>query len=261
MLFRSGFALRLRNKEGHFEATLKGLRSAREDVADRREITEPLPTGRVKALARATGPVGSRARDVAGRKALRTLFEVRTTRQRFAVRNRNRSTVLGEIALDEARFSRGDRHRRPMVLTRVELEAAGPDPAPLERLAERLRTECELHPASENKFAVGLRSASLEPPRTARPDRGAEPAGAAMDPSTRAGAFAAAALERLRQEWQVNEPAARLGEGPEPLHKLRVTARRMDTVLTLFRACLPASLRRSRPTLKQIGRASCGGIV
>jgi CHAD domain-containing protein len=258
-VFRAGFALRLRNKEGRFEATLKGLRSAREDVADRREITEPLPTGRVKALARATGPVGSRARDVAGRKALRTLFEVRTTRQRFAVRNRNTSTVLGEIALDEARFSRGDRHRRPMVLTRVELEAAGPDSAPLERLAERLRTECELHPASENKFAVGLRSASLEPPRTARPDRGAEPAGAAMDPSTRAGAFAAAALERLRQEWQVNEPAARLGEGPEPLHKLRVTARRMDTILTLFRACLPASLRRSRPTLKRL-RDALGAV-
>lgn len=80
-----------------------------------------------------------------------------------------------------------------------------------------------------------------------------------MDPSTRAGAFAAAALERLRQEWQVNEPAARLGEGPEPLHKLRVTARRMDTILTLFRACLPASLRRSRPTLKRL-RDALGAV-
>src|SRR6185437_6561415 len=170
-VFRAGFALRLRGKEGRADATLKGLRSAREDVADRREITEPLPTGRVTALARAAGPVCSRVRDIAGIKALRTLFDIRTSRERFAVRSRDTATVLGEIALDEARFPRGDRHRRPMVLTRVELEAAGPDSAPLERLVERLRTECELHPASENKFAVGLRSAALEPPRIARPDR------------------------------------------------------------------------------------------
>jgi len=251
-VFRAGFALRLRDNEGHVDATLKGLHSAREDVADRREITEPLPAGKVKALARATGPVGGRVRDVAGKKPLRTLFDVRTSRQRFAVRSRDTASVLGEIALDEARFSRGDRHRRPMILTRVELEATGPDTTPLERLADRLRTECELHPASENKFAVGLRSASLEPPRTGRPDRGSEASGAVMDPSTRAGAFAAAALQRLLQDWQAHEPAARLGEGPEPLHKLRVTARRMDTVLTLFRACLPAGLRRSRPTLKRL---------
>ncbi|MGH8181550.1 MAG: CHAD domain-containing protein [Steroidobacteraceae bacterium] len=258
-VFRAGFALRLRGKEGHTDATLKGLRSAREDVADRREITEPLPTGGVKALARATGPVGSRVRDVKGIKTLRTLFDVRTSRQRFAVRDRHTATVLGEIALDEARFSRGDRHRRPMILTRVELEATGADSAPLERLAERLRTECELHPASENKFAVGLRCASLEPPRIAGPERSSDPPGAVLEPSTRAGAFAAAALERLLQEWQANEPAARLGEGPEPLHKLRVTARRMDTILTLFRACLPATLRRSRPTLKRL-RDALGAV-
>jgi triphosphatase len=253
-VFRAGFALRLREKEGHVEATLKGIRSAREDVADRREITEPLSQSRAKALAQATGPVGNRVRDVAGVKPLRTLFEVRTSRQRFAVRSRGPAAAVGEIALDEARFSRGDGHghRRPMVLTRVELEAVGPESAPLERLAERLRTECRLHRATENKFAVGLRSASLEPPRGAGPGQEAEPAAAVMHAATRAGDFAAAALQRLLQEWHVNEPAARLGEGAEPLHKLRVTGRRVDTVLSLFRAYLPAGLVRSRPTLKAL---------
>ena len=52
------------------------------------------------------------------------------------------------------------------------------------------------------------------------------------------------------QEWQANEPPARLGEGPDALHKLRVTARRMQTVLSLFRSCLPAAIRRNQPTLK-----------
>src|SRR6185437_4865660 len=212
-VLRAGFALRLREKnKGHVEATLKGLRSARDDVADRREITESLSDGKAKALARATGPVASRVRDVAGVKPLRTLFDLRTSRQRFAVRSRNPAAVVGEVALDETRFSRGNGHRRPMVLTRVELEATGPDPAPVERLAERLRAECGLLPATENKFAVGLRSASLEPPRGARPDDEAQPPPAVMAPTTRASDFAATSLRRLLQEWQAHEPAARLGE-------------------------------------------------
>ena len=258
-VFRAGFALRLREKnekrKAHVEATLKGLRSAREEVADRREITERVSEGRPRALAQAVGPVGSRVRDVAGARPLRTLFDVRTARQRFAVRSRNAAAPVGEIALDEARFSRGSAHdgqRRPMVLTRVELEANGPDSGALERLAERLCTECGLHPARENKFAVGLRSASLQPPRAARPDADEEPATAVMHGSTRASDFAADALQRLLQDWQAHEPAARLGEGPEPLHKLRVTARRMDTVLSLFRTFLPSSVVRNRPKLKAL---------
>jgi triphosphatase len=251
-LFRAGFALRLRAKAGHVEATLKGLHSARDDVADRREITERLsPQGGVKALAQATGAVGSRVRDVAGVKPLRTLFEVRTSRQRFAVRNGNPNASVGEIAIDEARFSRSNGHRRPMLLTRVELEATGQDSLPLEHLANRMRAECGLTRATENKFAVGLRSASLVPPRGTGPDRNPEPAAPpVMDASTRASDFAAAALRRLHEEWQANEPPARLGEGPEALHRLRVTARRMQTILGLFRAYLPASVRNSRPTLK-----------
>jgi triphosphatase len=249
-LFRAGFALRLRAKAGHVEATLKGLHSAREDVADRREITERLSQGGVKALAQATGPVGSRVRDVAGVKPLHPLFEVRTSRQRFAVRNGNPDTIVGEIALDEARFSRGGGHRRPMLLTRVELEATGHDSAALEQLAKRMRAECGLSPATENKFAVGLRSASLAPPRGAGPDRDPQPAPPVMDASTRASDFAARALRRLHEEWQANEPPARLGEGPEALHRLRVTARRMQTILSLFNTYLPASVRNSRQTLK-----------
>jgi triphosphatase len=250
-VFRAGFALRLRQKDGQVEATLKGLHSARADVADRREISEPLPEGGAKALAQATGPVGSRVRDVAGVKALRTLFEVRNSRQRFAVRSRDPAAAVGEIALDEARFSRGDGHRRPLLLTRVELEAAGSDPAPLERLAQRLRAECGLHPATENKFAVGLRSASLQPPplaaRAAAP--GPEPA---IDAATRADEFAARALGRLLDEWRAHEPVARLGETPEALHALRVIGRRMDTVLSLFDAHLPTAVAKGRPRLKSL---------
>jgi CHAD domain-containing protein len=249
-VLRAGFALRLRARDGRLEATLKGLSSARRDVADRREISEPLSRGGVKALAHAKGPVGTRVRDVTGVKPLRTLFEVRNSRQRFAVRSRHSGAAVGEVALDDARFVRAD-GRRPLVLTRVELEAASSDLAPLERLAERLRSECGLHPATENKFAVGLRAASLEPPRLRELGEKAQ-ASPAIEASTRTVDFALAALRRLLDEWRALEPAARLGESPEALHALRVTGRRMDTVLGLFEAHLPAGLRRSRPGLKRL---------
>ena len=139
-----------------------------------------------------------------------------------------------------------------MIMTRVELEAVGPDSAPVERVAGRLRAECGLQPAKENKFAVGLRSASLESPWRPDPARKAEPVQAAITASTRAGDFAAAALQRLLAEWHDHEPGARLGESPEALHALRVTARRMDTVLSLFRDHLPAAVGRSRQRLKDL---------
>lgn len=250
-IFRAGFALRLRAKQGKAEATLKGLRSARKDVADRRELTEPLPDGGIKALALASGPVGSRVRDVAGVEPLRTLFHVRTSRQRFAVRSRDPSQEVGEIALDETRFSRNG-HRRATRLTRVELESAGPDHSPLEQLANRLCAECGLEPAKENKFATGLRSMALEPPQVRDPDEKTVFAPQPMNTSARAGDFAAAALRRLLLEWRAHEPGARLGERPEALHALRVTGRRMNTVLSLFRAYLPATFEKSRPKLKKL---------
>jgi triphosphatase len=251
-LYRAGFALRLREKEGRVEATLKGLRSAREEVADRRELTEPLAAGRVKALARADGPVGSRVRDVIGVKPLRKLFEVRTSRERFAVRSREPAEEVGELALDEAQFSGGNAQRRPMILTRVELEAVGSSGPALEHLAARLRTECGLQTATKNKFAAGLHSASLEPPQSGERGQKPDPACAPMRPSSRAAEFAAAALRRLLEEWQAHEPAARLGENPEALHALRVTVRRMDTVLSLFRTYLPAALTKSQPKLRRL---------
>ncbi len=251
-LFRAGFALRLRENEGRIEATLKGIRSARNDAADRREISEPLPKGGIKGLGDATGPVGSRVRDVAGVKPLRPLFEVRNSRQRFAVRRGNPAADVGEIALDEARFTRTNGRRRPLVMTRVELEAIGSDSAPLERLAERLHTECGLDPAKENKFAVGLRAASLELPWREEPSPKGELAQPLIDASTRASDFAAAVLQRLLDEWHAHEPAARLGECPEALHALRVTVRRVDTVLCLFGGHLPAAVRKGRPRLKNL---------
>ncbi len=266
-MFRAGFALRLRGNGREVEATLKSLRSARDDVADRQEITEPLRGDDPQALTRAEGPVGRRVRAAAGREALRPLFEVRTSRRRYAVRGRNSPAAVGEISLDETRFARPNGGNRGKILRRVEIEAADGASARLERLAERLRKGCGLQRSTENKFVAGLRTAALAPPPLAersRPEAPVAQDGAAEGGSGQAkpplllssfdhaGGFAVAALQRLASEWQAHEPAARRGESPETLHALRVTARRMDSVLSLFRPYLPAVLNRARPKLKSV---------
>jgi len=161
-IFHGGFALRLRESAEGVEATLKSLSSAREDVADRREITEALAEPRPW-VRDAPGPVGSRVRRLAGTVTLKPLFVVHTSRERFAVRNPLQPEDAGEIALDETEFRSGA--DIPIGrLRRVEVEALRPPLAALEQLVRTLREQCGLEPVRENKFAMGLRLAGLVPP-------------------------------------------------------------------------------------------------
>jgi len=66
---------------------------------------------------------------------------------------------------------------------------------------------------------------------------------------------AIAELRRLVAAWLRYEPGARLGEDPEELHQLRVTARRIDATLGLFKHHLPAALVRARKTTKGVLRS------
>jgi CHAD domain-containing protein len=77
----------------------------------------------------------------------------------------------------------------------------------------------------------------------------------ALDLTTSARAVAVAELRRLLAAWRRHEPGARLGEDPEELHQLRVTARRIDATLGLFRRQLPASLVRARKATKAVLRS------
>jgi len=65
---------------------------------------------------------------------------------------------------------------------------------------------------------------------------------------------AMAELRRLLATWRTHEPGARRGEDPEELHQLRVTTRRIDATLGLFKRHLPASLLRARRTTKAVLR-------
>ena len=77
----------------------------------------------------------------------------------------------------------------------------------------------------------------------------------AFDLTTSARAVALAELRRLLAAWREHEPGARLGEDPEELHQLRVTARRIDATLGLFKRQLPAALVRARKSTKAILRS------
>jgi len=84
-VYRAGYALRIREKGGKIEATMK-LVSASEDgegLKKRREISEPLASKDPSNLPKSGGPVGERVHALAGQKSLRTLFEVHTKRRTY----------------------------------------------------------------------------------------------------------------------------------------------------------------------------------
>ncbi len=247
-IHRAGFALRIRSASGKSEATLKSLHSASAEVADRRELSEALEKPESESIRLLTGPVGTRVQAVSGARALLPLFEVRTSRQRFAIRREDESRQLGEIALDRTVISLP--HGEPRTsMQRVEVEALTDEYEQLQSLVKTLRRDCALEAASDTKYSHGLESVGLAP--------GAAPnfAPTEVDASMTVGEVALANLRRYLSAWHLHEPGARLGDDPEELHDLRVAGRRLDAILRQFKSYLPAPLLRIRRTLKTVLRA------
>ncbi len=243
-IHRAGFALRVRSESGTTEATLKSLHSASTEVADRRELTETLNSADSEAIRESIGPVGIRVCAVSGARALLPLFELRTSRQRFAIRKSDEARQLGEIALDETVISRP--HGEPQAsMLRVEVEALTKVHAPLRSLVKTLRSNCALEAASDTKYSLGLKSVGLAPPAQ-------EFAVTTVDASMTIVEVAMVNLRRYMAAWLLHEPGARLGDDLEELHDLRVAGRRLDAILRQFRSVLPPDLLKVRATLKTV---------
>ena len=230
---RAGFALRLRDRDGAAEATLKALTGGGEAPRRRREINEQLVGPDRLALLTGTGPATARVRAVAGSHDVRPLFALRTRRRTFELRSRD--AVLAEVALDDTLIERdGD---GPLQLRRLEVEVSGTataeDVAPF---ARRLREEAGLPLAGASKYAAGLEAAALQP--APRPELGST----GYDRRSSLGTVAYAALRSQLAIYLANEPGTRLGEDIEALHDMRVASRRMRTGLRLFAAALPHAL-------------------
>ncbi|MGA2343735.1 MAG: CHAD domain-containing protein, partial [Steroidobacteraceae bacterium] len=247
-IHRAGFALRIRSESGKSEATLKSLHSASAEAADRRELSETLENSESESIRRSIGPVGTRVHAMSGAHALLPLFEVRTSRQRFAIRREDEPRELGEIALDETVISRPHGEPRSS-MQRVEVEALTEVHEPLRSLVKTLRSDCALEAAPDTKYSQGLKSVGLAP--------GPAPqfTPTAVDASMPIVEVALANLRRYLSDWHRHEPGARLGDNPEELHDLRVAGRRLDGILREFRSSLPAAFSRLRPALKKVLRA------
>jgi triphosphatase len=245
-IHRAGFALRVRSESGSgtTEATLKSLHSASREVADRRELTETLLNSDSEAIRESVGPVGTRVCAMSGARALLPLFELRTSRQRFAVRKSDQAGQLGEIALDETVISRP--HGEPEAsMLRVEVEALTEVHGPLRTLVKTLRSNCALEAASDTKYSLGLRSVGLAPPAQ-------DTAATTVDASMTIAEVALVNLRRYMAAWLQHEPGARLGDDPEELHDLRVAGRRLDAILRQFQSFLPPEFLKVRTTLKTV---------
>ncbi|MET0983865.1 MAG: CHAD domain-containing protein [Steroidobacteraceae bacterium] len=246
-VFRSGFALRVRDAAGTAEATLKELHSASSTQADRRELTEPLGGTERESLLGLVGPVGARVHAVAGTQPLLPLFGVRTSRQRFALRFEDSAEAQGEVALDETIISRPDGAAQTS-LQRVEVEALTAESSDLEAFVDLIRRECALIPATDSKYAVGLNCVGLAPPTAPQFES------VCANGTMRVDEVALISLRRYVSDWIAYEPAARLGESPDALHDLRVAGRRIDATLALFAPFLPTSWLRMRARLKWLMR-------
>ena len=253
---RAGFALRLRDDGGPVEATLKALAGPGEGAEDgeplsRLEISERLsaayPIEPLAALLAGSGPVARRVRDVTGREGLRTLFTLRTTRRRFALRSA--CTALAEAAIDETSILGADGSVAGE-LQRLEIEVGGEGaPETVEPLARHLREEGGLRPATDSKFEAALAALALQP--TGTPQLGATGYGAASS----LGEVARAALRRQLAACLAEEPGTRLGDDIEALHRMRVASRRMRAVSRVFADALPPELAALREEWRWIADA------
>ncbi len=153
---RTGHALRVRVGEGGVVATLKAFGRRHAGVARRREIVERLADARIATVRNGRGPVGRRVRAAIGTARLRRLFTIRTRRQVYEVRHRER--LVAELALDRTRIVAGRRVRR---LERVEVEVTGGTPRVVAGFVATLRRGRHLTAARRSKFESGLAAAGL----------------------------------------------------------------------------------------------------
>lgn len=237
-LFFAGYSLRRRRRDSTYELTLKSLQRA-EDGLSRREINEESVDGVIPGEA---GPVSDRVRMIAGSAPLGRLFEVRTRRRSYTVRQDDRQVAL--VELDETTVAPQAAPATTFRRVEVEVTERSPD---LDSFVQAMRYANGLIPTTVSKFEAGLRAARLDP--TASLDFGSTE----RDPDGGAAEFA---YGWLREQWAAflqQAPGTRLGEDIEALHQMRVATRRLRAAIRVFEGLLPASFAAYRDELQWVG--------
>jgi len=246
LLMRSGVSCRLRRIGKRDTLTLKSLTPFKEGLADRFELSEklaqedwnwpgPLP-GR---------DVRIRLLPLTRRLNVRCLFELMQERRVYDIWTREGAHL--EVSADRVCFAGVE---CTDVLQRLEVELRDGLPASLVKFASDLQHKLGLKPAGESKFTFGLRMAGLSLPVLSEgPSLRIRP----EDPMRKAAARALT-LGFRRLLWHV--PGTRLGVDSTCLHDMRVSIRRLRTVLRLFRGALPPrTSEKLAHELKWLGRS------
>lgn len=274
-IYRAGYALRIREKGGKTEATMKLIAASGDDGAGlkkRREISETLASKDPSELPKSGGSVGERVHSLAGQKSLRPLFEVRTKRRTyeavFGVDAKDAvsgdetgadeskhggsengdaavtEATIAEIALDETEIP--VEGGPPAILRRVEVEVERGSVDDVSSFVEELRRGCRLTPATTSKFEAGLLASELAPPE--EHDFGSTE----ISDSMSVGEVAYAVMRGQFEILLRHEPGTRIGEDSEELHDMRVASRRLRAAMQIFRDALPVRSRRLRDELKWV---------
>lgn len=247
-VYRAGYALRVRRKKGsEAEITMKLLAPAKESgVKRRQEISCPLDGLDLGHPSKDSGPVGERLYYLAGPKALKSIFEVRTRRSTYTLGFNG--TPAGEVDLDETTIPAED-EQEPVGFGRVEVEVDPNAFSRFEPFVGELREGCGLSPATRSKYLEGLATRGLEP--AGLPDLGPTD----VDASLTLNEVAFAVLREQFGSFLSHESGVRLGEDPKELHDMRVAGRRMRAAMRVFADALPARLRELENELRWITRA------
>ncbi len=250
MIFRAGFALRLRRSRADgaaveaAEVTLKSLHAARGGLARRLEISQRVGSADMTVVLGETGGIGDRIRELTGTRPINELFRASTRRERHCLLEADTELPLAEFDLDETLIEAAGTAKS---LQRVEIECLHAEPAALESVVESLREAAHLAPVEASKFRTGIELAGLDPaaavelgPRTIH----------ASQP------FVESLPAVLRRYFAVvldQEPKVRAGS-VDAVHEMRVAARHLDVLLRAARAFAPSWGTQAHGAIRALAR-------
>jgi triphosphatase len=132
-----------------------------------------------------------------------------------------------EIAFDQGELTAGD---RSLPVSEIELELKSGSASAIYEIALRLAEHGDVKPSIRTKSARGFALATDKPPSARRPRK------LRLDPSVTLDEAFATILRSCFLHLLQSLPAAEDGRNPEGIHQLRVSLRRLRSVLDLMRS-------------------------
>ena len=233
----TGWACRTRQRGGNTKVTMKSLHGGDSSVVMRDEISQSLPHQDASpSPAMPEGPVKERLEPIMDGGRLVELFRSSCRRAIYDVETSDAKPLSVEMGIDRTRIEADkttEKATGTLVFTELELELRSGSPGELERVAALLHSEAGLVPAQFSKFERGLQAAGLEIEALPEPPR--QP-GIDADDSILKLLFHY--LDRQIGIVRRQHPRALEGIDPEGVHQMRVSTRRLRTVMRAFRRML-----------------------